>query len=480
MLEPLAADGRGRILEWTPREGGPSLRSPALLWTDVPSLPRPDGVDGVVTQRPTGDGKALEIVSGGTWFFEDQEAGNAAGDAVLRPLPPKPTTEVQVATTEGDDGLAVFHDAAGWASNPARLVPALIEARTQATEGRMLWAPGVGGPEDYALWAYLGIEVFDASPLQLAAVRGQALTVDGPVAAADAPALLDGAEGDVEAWDEARLLAFNLEAARRELRLVERAIRDGNLRELVERRVYRSARAVEVLRRFDREHAYLEAASPVAKAGEVACRTQESLWMPEVEQFRRRMARPDGYVPPASADVLVLLPCSARKPYRLSKSHRYFQRALDDSGIRYRCHEVMITSPLGIVPRELENVYPAANYDVPVTGRWSLDEEAVIRDQVAALLAKHDYKHVVAPTHSSRRPSAKARSTRPPRSPASPSRSPPAPACATNCAASGPMTPEPGTSSRTWPSAAAKTWPPTRRSSSAPPRRASWPPKAPA
>ena len=84
-------------------------------------------------------------------------------------------------------------------------------------------------------------------------------------------------------------------------------------------------------------------------------------------------------------DVLILLPCSARKPYRLSKSHGRFIRAIGTSA----CHEVIVTSPLGLVPRDLEEVWPASKYDVPVTGDWSLDEIARIENMITALLNNH-------------------------------------------------------------------------------------------
>ena len=189
-------------------------------------------------------------------------------------------------------------------------------------------------------------------------------------------------------------MAFNLDQARQELKRIHAAIQKGQLRALAERRCYASPESVALLRRFDRQHGHLEGATAARREEDVPCMTQESLWAPAVERFRRKFQ--DQYVPPPTADTLVLLPCSARKPYRLSTSHRYFQRALDDSGMRHRCHEVMVTSPLGLVPRDLEDTYPANRYDVPVTGHWNRDEEAIIRYQLAALLERGDYKHVVA------------------------------------------------------------------------------------
>jgi archaeosine synthase len=197
-------------------------------------------------------------------------------------------------------------------------------------------------------------------------------------------------------WSFEQLLAHNLEAARKELELVRHHIGKGTLRFLAERRIYASPPTVELLRRFDREHHYLEAAAPRHRATPLPAMTVEALAMPEVEAFRKTFR--DSYEPPRTARVLVLLPCSQRKPYKLSRSHKFFSRALDDSGLRPLVHEVMVTSPLGLVPRELEETYPANQYDIPVTGHWMRDEESIVRAQLAALLDKHEYTHVVVHT----------------------------------------------------------------------------------
>ncbi len=94
--------------------------------------------------------------------------------------------------------------------------------------------------------------------------------------------------------------------------------------------------------------------------------------------------------------MLLLLPCSAKKPYSLSKTHTLYRKAIRDSGCQYLVHEVIITSPLGIVPRELELLYPAQNYDIPVTGHWSRDEIAMIQEDLLDLLEKNEYEQVIA------------------------------------------------------------------------------------
>ena len=95
----------------------------------------------------------------------------------------------------------------------------------------------------------------------------------------------------------------------------------------------------------------------------VICSSDESLYRPEVVRWRQRMSmmQPLG-------DVVVALPCSMKKPYSNSQSHQRFRRATKGY------QEVIVTSPFGICPRELENTFPIQSYDVAVSGDWNDDE----------------------------------------------------------------------------------------------------------
>ncbi len=57
--------------------------------------------------------------------------------------------------------------------------------------------------------------------------------------------------------------------------------------------------------------------------------------------------------------------------------------------------EVIVTSPIGVVPRELERVFPAANYDLPVTGDWDAEEVEIAAEALATHLSKFDESCVV-------------------------------------------------------------------------------------
>ena len=55
----------------------------------------------------------------------------------------------------------------------------------------------------------------------------------------------------------------------------------------------------------------------------------------------------------------------------------------------------MMTSPLGLVPRDLEDAWPAANYDVPVTGDWTADELGRVRRMLTALVGRIGYQAII-------------------------------------------------------------------------------------
>ena len=114
----------------------------------------------------------------------------------------------------------------------------------------------------------------------------------------------------------------------------------------------------------------------------VICSSEESLYRPEAVRWRQRMEmmKPLG-------DTVVLLPCSMKKPYSNSKSHQKFKK------ITRSYQELIVTSPFGICPRELENTFPIQSYDVSTTGSWSQDEI----DESGKLIKKYcEGKNVVA------------------------------------------------------------------------------------
>ncbi|DAC13477.1 MAG TPA: hypothetical protein D7H73_02785, partial [Candidatus Poseidoniales archaeon] len=77
--------------------------------------------------------------------------------------------------------------------------------------------------------------------------------------------------------------------------------------------------------------------------------------------------------------------------YRRSPSHRKFRDAIASRAVS----EIMVTAPLGLVPRELEVLSPASSYDIPVTGEWDMDELQIIRKMVSDVVSRSGFDTII-------------------------------------------------------------------------------------
>lgn len=309
--------------------------------------------------------------------LEDANAGEMQGTSALLPVSWQRMNHDETLTDAAlSPEIVVLTDALQLASQPGKLPLAVLTLKHRFP-GALLWAPGLGGPDNVAVLASLGIDLFDLARCREASANGVMLTPWGPRWP------LAHEETTVEAQ------AYHMMKALDEVRS---AVQSGQLRTLATRQSLSSPRLVEHLRRHQElmlsHTGNLSSHKPAST--EFPCFSPNALSDPLVADWERFMES-EYEAPEPVRTVMVLLPCSARKPYRLSKSHSQFFRAIASTG----CHEVMMTSPLGLVPRDLEDVWPASNYDVPVTGDWTADELARVRRMLASLVKRTGYKRVI-------------------------------------------------------------------------------------
>ena len=169
------------------------------------------------------------------------------------------------------------------------------------------------------------------------------------------------------------------------------AMKSGRLRWLVESMTHVSPNQASIQRQVDKKiYSFIEEFTPTTGADIVPLIGPESYNSPAVKRYRDLLA--SRYTPPNGKQIVLLLPCSAKKPYSDSKSHRRFLETIESALGRKsgRVAQVILTSPLGIVPRELERIFPAANYDIPVTGDWDAEETSLGADALITFLNKLD------------------------------------------------------------------------------------------
>jgi len=387
--EGLARTGRLEI-------GGVTYVTPAVAFVHSERYPAPPGRLRISRE----DGEGAVVVDASDY---EESSRAASGDASLRPglrgspyCPEKSASDLQVP----DNTSTMMLDSS-----------AFVEWVAGAKSGKNLLRPShcpvAGLPHRLAFLSYCGFDTYDSIPLIMASEAGSYLTSTGVLeydSLEELPCSCPACSS--EKRDKQALLSHNYAEAENELRLVRHTISRGRLRELIEGRVRSDPWLVQNLRLMDLEQSDLQERHFPVKGSPFHAGSKESLTRPDVERWRRRLR--ERYVRPRGTSVLLLIPCSARKPYSMSLTHRRFRDAVLASGLAAEVHEVIVTSPLGIVPRELELFYPAKDYDIPVTGHWDSDEKRMAKEMVEWLVRSQGYDHIISHLGDEREPVADA------------------------------------------------------------------------
>jgi archaeosine synthase len=403
MFEILDRGGLGRLGRWAFE--GREVRTPAVLFVHRARAPAPAFAEALLVAERSDDPR-LQIRVSGSFFAPrtpesptDLPPDKGLPQSVAEiDLPQSPISgSLAVLTSDEDFQEATKADASflangpEFAREPREFVASAARARETVGPSKVLGVTGLATPSNLAVLVYAGADVLDSSRMLLDSARGVFHTADGSLPLAEADRAACGCAACASGMD---VRAHNELALHRELLLVRNHLLHGRLRELVERRLANDPWNTAVVRHLDlRQSELLDAYTPVS-GGEILAYSHESLTRPEVVRFRRRVR--GRYAKPPSARILLLLPCSARKPYSASRSHRKFREALLACRNPAAVHEVIVTSPLGLIPRELERFYPARAYDIPVTGDWSRDEAAMVTEDLHAFVQANAYDAVVA------------------------------------------------------------------------------------
>ncbi|OUJ19062.1 Queuine tRNA-ribosyltransferase containing PUA domain [Methanonatronarchaeum thermophilum] len=294
---------------------------------------------------------------------------------------------------------AVLVDMVGELYLPNELLQVVLSVKKGVGYDTAVYAPAIATPPLVPLLVYMGVDLLDGYRAVECASDDVFFTHTGTQRLEqldETPCQCSYCmENDIEEIKKLKgrerkdvIYQHNLAMLLGELKKTRNAVRRGLLRELVEERVRSKPELTALLRKLDSENQdYLLNQTPSYRRYQLYANTTESLSRPEINRFIERVKT--RYEPPGSK-VAVILPCSARKPYSKSDSHAIYRR-----GTQGRGDEVILTSPLGLVPRELEVVYPAQHYDLPVTGVWSEAEKKQIKDCFIDYFSKHKYEKVV-------------------------------------------------------------------------------------
>lgn len=359
MLDIVARSQRGRVCEYS-RDGN-VLETPAMIRSEPEGPVCIAAGEGGRVLRLFGAEVPLEsgLLTTASSGMESSSVVKDGVQVVRLPLP-----EDLVIDDSAD--VVVVPNAYELRKDSRRIVDVVVRLREAAGFGRLLCMLGIGEPSTVAILSYMGVDLFDDSLPRAAGLERVLLMSEAEVAMGD---------GDVA--------GANVDYMEAELAKVRMFIRADRLRELADQRSFSSPSNVALLRLYD-QNAYGYAEETCSTVGcRFSCNSTQALRRPDLKRYRDRMR---DYRKPEHKRILLLLPCSAKKPYHISKTHRAFASAIHTAQHDTLVHEVIVTSPLGMVPRELDACYPANSYDIPVTGEWKCEERAMIREMVGSLI----------------------------------------------------------------------------------------------
>jgi archaeosine synthase len=364
----------------TPALADGVLRDAGSRWTGEREIPEGDaGTLTVLPHRATPTGTDVRVAEAFAPEVPDVDYPSAA---VVSP------------ETAGDLGTDayVLSGGPGLVGHAEAFVDALVRTREAIPGDTALYLAGAATPANAATLAYAGVDLLDTDRAYVRGLEGFYLTTAGEAFLEDLrelPCACAACQGPRAEFTREDCAEHNANALRAELATVRERLRAGRLRDYVEGQARHEAFSTSVFRLLDQQWGYVEARTPILRRAELLAASEDTLRRVEIQRFADRVT--SRYVPRFDDRPLVLVPCSATKPYSESQSHRQFHDA-----IQWRAHIVSMTSPIGVVPQELELTYPAQHYDSVVTGRWSATEIEFVANVLERYLSRADYPRVVA------------------------------------------------------------------------------------
>ncbi|WP_405268827.1 tRNA guanosine(15) transglycosylase TgtA [Methanobrevibacter sp.] len=233
---------------------------------------------------------------------------------------------------------------------------------------------GAGHPMIFALCVAMGCDLFDSAAYILYAEDDRLLSTRGTFKLENLQEMPCSCEvctkytpDDLRAMPKEQrrdlIAQHNLHVSFAELRLIRQAIYDGNLMELVEERCRAHPALLEGVRQLGNYSRDLEKYDPRSKKSAFFYTGPESLCRSEVLRHMQKLRSM-----PKKRDLVILPP--TRKPYskfisgKLGEFYTYgeeMQIDLDDTDF------MVLDIPFGLIPLEIDEVYPLSQSDAPKT-----------------------------------------------------------------------------------------------------------------
>jgi len=284
------------------------------------------------------------------------------------------------------------------------LVDMIMAAKMSLPMERPLHLFGAGHPFMFALAVALGCDLFDSAAYAIYARENRYMTEYGTsrlealdyfpctcprCSKATPKEILETPKEEREAF----LAEHNLHVCSTELRRIKQRIKDGRLWEYLELRAHGHPALFQSLKRLKKYEDFIEKHSPAIKKSGMFFFSSIGLVRPEVVRHRKRLS--ERYTSPHEAKILLLMPQTKTKPYHKSKESKEVEKLLRTRFKNHlnEVHTCFYAAPFGIVPKELDEIYPLSQHETATP----LDRETIeyVATQTADYIKRTNYNMVV-------------------------------------------------------------------------------------
>lgn len=280
------------------------------------------------------------------------------------------------------------------------LVDMIMAAKMNLPLDRPLHLFGAGHPFMFSLAVALGCDLFDSAAYAKYAKQNRYMTESGtwrlneleyfpcscPKCSKTTPKeILQKTREEMEVF----LAEHNLYVCMAELKRIKQAIKDGRLWEHLEMRAHSHPTLLQALKRLKYYEDYIEKQAPLTKKSGFFFFNSVGLVRPEIVRHRRYLK--ERYSKPKDAKILLLMPQTRMKPFHKSKKFKDVLHSLREKS--NRIHVCFYAAPFGMVPIELDEVYPLSQHDTVTP----LDKETIayVADEIVDYIDRTNYKTVI-------------------------------------------------------------------------------------
>ncbi len=294
-----------------------------------------------------------------------------------------------------------FNDLFEEKRNFRKILQVIFETRKEVDKNLIFMVSGKILPNSYPLWVYLGFDLIDSSYILYLSSENFYDTIEHllpiykvqyfPCSCCACKGKLRKLASEQFSKEKIEQLALhNLITAKNQMHKIKQFMKTEDYRNFVEKSSMNDMVLLSMLKVLD--HQYYEEIKQETPSTQDT-KTIESIgpssyFRPDFHEYREKVV--DSFEPEPWTKLIVLLPCSSKKPYSESKSHKKFHEIMHKFKEFPNFQEFIITSPLGVIPRQLENLHPVNKYDISVTGEWDSEEILIAQEMLAKIIMMYD------------------------------------------------------------------------------------------